>query len=122
MSKLDPKNSETWTAQNIKEHIAEIDAKFLSPDKRAAQVLELLKDKIDSTLTVWDIVCFCAEYLAYLSTTYDLLEPGAKELNRAVYRLHYFLLDLNTENGIRVKQILDSESQQPPEATGGKQN
>lgn len=117
MSKLDPKNPETWTAQNIKEHIAEVDAKFLSPDKRAAFVLELLRDKIDSTITVWDIVCFCAEYLAYLTATYDALEPGAKELNRAVYRLHYFLLDLNTENGIRVKQILDSESKQSPTPT-----
>jgi hypothetical protein len=113
MSKLDSKDSKTWTAENIAEHQKEIDAKYPSPEERANAVFSYFSTLIDNKITTWDLMCFCAEYIAYLSQTYTELNPVARELIKQVYQHHYFFLDLESENGIRLKQILDTKSEQP---------
>lgn len=74
----------------LKAHIAEIDAKCESPEKRAARVYDYLKK---SNFTTWDIVCFCANWAGVMSALWPWLEEPAKYLSSRVYRVHYFFND-----------------------------
>lgn len=57
------------------------------PGQRTARVYEYLV-KADR-FTNWDILCFCAEYVASMVGTLPWLEPPARWLIRLIYMAHY---------------------------------
>lgn len=74
--------------QLTEELIKQIDAVSDSPQVRANFLWEVIQN--NSEVTDWDIVCFAAEALGFLSTRYSYLSEATKQLLRLVYSAHYF--------------------------------
>lgn len=85
----------------------EADKKSPSPEQRATVVLYILKQAAPD-LTSWDLVCFSAEFLGYISTALPFLEKDAKSLARLVYTAHYLDLSNDTGSGIKGSTELSS--------------
>lgn len=83
-------NPENLTDEQLKEHLAKIDAKCKSPEQRASEMFEYLKK---GGFTTWDAICFCANFTAAMCAIWPWLEEPAKWLSSRVYRAHYFFND-----------------------------
>lgn len=71
----------------VKNKMAAIDAKTQSPSQRALRVLEVLRK--NPSLTTWDVLCFCSEYLGMMVPAYPWLDTNARNTARIVYLAHY---------------------------------
>lgn len=76
------------------EHIARIDAKYLSPQERSAQVLTVLEEH---EFTRWDYLCFSVEFIGQFSIAYfdydRIFSTAAKILGKWLYNMHYFFTE-----------------------------
>ena len=87
--------------RNIKAKIKELDATQPSPDERAKVVFHLLKTHFPE-LTEWDLLCFSAEFLGYMSQRYLWMQAEAKKMCSLVYNAHYVLNEQHdTETGLK---------------------
>lgn len=73
----------------IAERMKEVDSKILSPSQRAERILALVRRDQDNLPSVWDVVCFAAEYIGSQVATLPFLEDVAKEQLMLVYAFHY---------------------------------
>jgi hypothetical protein len=99
----------------------EIDKKYMSPEERAREIYNILR-KAAPNLTNWDLLCFCAEYTAFMAVANEWLKPYAGPLARTIYTAHYlageeFLERINAGN----RALRESD---PPDAAskGGDEN
>lgn len=74
---------------DIAERMAKVDAKILSPQQRAQMVLALIRKNSDELPSIWDTVCFAAEYIGSQVSTLPFLEDDAKKMLGLVYTFHY---------------------------------
>lgn len=72
--------------------IADVDKNFPSPDERARHVYAILQ-KHAPELTDWDVVCFSANYLGWMATTWEWLRIPAKHICNLIYTAHYLLAE-----------------------------
>lgn len=79
--------------------IRERDSITPSPEERAGFILNLIKDK-NNSLTNWDILCFCVEYLGSQVLVYDWL--GLEEIKSITARvqLAHYMRDDIPETGV----------------------
>lgn len=97
-SRSKPKN---W--RDIRKRISAVNKLTASPDQRAYQVFNLLKNA-HPEFDEWDILCFCNEFLTGLAgSKYEWLKEPVRKLNSLVYTAHYHypkelgLIDEQTE-------------------------
>lgn len=69
--------------------IIAIDARTPSPTQRAERVWNILQTH-DPDLTTWDVLCFCAEFIALNAERYHWIVPLAKKFVSLVYSAHYY--------------------------------
>lgn len=81
--------------------IEEKDKVSASPEKRAELVWKILQQS--TTITDWDVVCFCVNFLGLMSAKWMWLEENAKAISRLVYTAHY-LIGESGESTIHPKQ------------------
>jgi hypothetical protein len=86
--------------QKLNDLLDEVNAKHESIQARASRIYGLLREH-NPDLTNWDLLCFAAEYAAYMSISYPWLNPPARDLARSVYLAHYLM----------AKEILEEEGQ-----------
>lgn len=77
----------TSKPSEISDVMAKVDEHTDSPGKRASKVLVALR--MHPSITTWDVLCFCAEYLGMMVPAYGFLEEDARRLTRLVYLAHY---------------------------------
>ncbi len=71
------------------------------PGERAAYVWELLQHE-HPELTDWDVVCFAANFLGYMSPALPWLHEDAKHICNLVYKAHYLNGDkIDTASAIK---------------------
>lgn len=68
--------------------VKRVDQITSSPDIRASRIYEILKPHF-SSISVWDLVCFCVETLAWISVSHEWLQQPIKYLSLLVYNYHY---------------------------------
>jgi hypothetical protein len=73
----------------IKLSMAKVDSEVASPSQRAVVIHTLIKSQLPH-VTVWDIVCFCAEYLGTIVEIEPWIKPVVKHINKLVYIAHYY--------------------------------
>jgi len=83
------------------ELVARVDKTKSSPSQRAALVYKIL---LESDLSNWDVVCFCAEYLGLMIETMPHIEKLAKELSQLIYTQHY-LMEENILEQVKIKPV-----------------
>jgi hypothetical protein len=71
------------------QRIRDIDAKHPSPQQRAERVWRVISTN-DPDLTTWDVLCFCAEFVALTCERYQWMIPLAKKFVSLVYSAHYY--------------------------------
>lgn len=59
-----------------------------SPEQRATRLWSAIHT-LKPRPTAWDIVCFCVESLAVVSTEHEFLKPIVARLVSVVYTAHY---------------------------------
>lgn len=73
----------------LQRRIEETDAITPSPSARAERVWRLLQVH-DPDLTTWDVLCFCAEFIALTAQRYQWILPIARRFVGLVYSAHYY--------------------------------
>jgi hypothetical protein len=69
--------------------IEELDKQIPSPQQRAERVWRVISIN-DPELTTWDVLCFCAEFVALTCERYQWMMPLAKKFISLVYSAHYY--------------------------------
>lgn len=71
--------------------ISLVNTQIKSPKERAEKVYEILQVFSEQeSLTDWDIICFCEEYLMkHALGNFSSMLNIAKALNTLIYQLHY---------------------------------
>lgn len=69
------------------ELMKEVDSTTIDPGSRAQRVLEYLK--LNDSLTTWDVLCFCIEYVASIALAHPILITAARVLTKWLYINHY---------------------------------
>jgi hypothetical protein len=69
--------------------ITAVDLHTASPQQRALVIHTLIKSQLPHA-TIWDIVCFCVEYLGTIVEVEDWLKPVVKHMSKLVYIAHYY--------------------------------
>lgn len=83
-----------------------VDAIYESPLERYLKINKLLKklDDEGANINTWDIICFVAYQLAFLSKPFEwLLEAGTKAIVQNVIFAHYY--DPDTNCGIESRRV-----------------
>ena len=73
----------------MERRIAEIDRLIPSPEQRAQEVYNAIKQTLPDK-TNWDVICFCINYLGLSAQAYDWMESAVRHLSRQIYNAHYF--------------------------------
>lgn len=73
----------------LQKRIEELDATIASPQQRAERVWRVISVN-DPDLTTWDVLCFCAEFVALTCERYQWMMPLAKKFISLVYSAHYY--------------------------------
>lgn len=73
----------------LQRRITELDAHIASPQQRAERVWRVISMN-DPDLTTWDVLCFCAEFVALTCERYQWMMPLAKKFINLVYSAHYY--------------------------------
>ena len=76
------------TEEDLIKRIADIDALTPSPSDRASRVLKVLQTSPEQ-FDVWDIVCFCAEFLGSQVENLEFLRPEITRVAGLVNFVHY---------------------------------
>ena len=86
--------------ETILKIIKEADEKHPSPDARANAVYHWLAR---NDFTVWDIICFCGEYLGMMSAAYPFIEEDSKKILTKIHAAHYKVFEADIELESRIK-------------------
>ena len=73
----------------LDQRIRDIDSRKPSPQQRAERVWRVISVN-DPDLTTWDVLCFCAEFVALTSQRYQWILPLAKRFVSLIYSAHYY--------------------------------
>lgn len=73
---------------DIDKIIERVDQATPSPNDRAIHVWNLLRAE-HPELTNWDLVCFAANLLGYISPAFPWLHDDAKAICNLIYKAHY---------------------------------
>lgn len=68
--------------------VERVDKITSSPSIRASRIYEILKPHF-SSISIWDLICFCVETLAWISVSHEWLQQPIKYLSLLVYNYHY---------------------------------
>lgn len=79
-------------SHGIRKLVEQKDRQIVSPDKRAQKVWEFIRAE-KPEWTDWDLLCFCVEFIGYMSAKWPWLNPDAKTLAAIVYQAHYMQND-----------------------------
>lgn len=74
--------------EEIEAHIAHVDGLMKSPKDRALLIYNILRE--NPSLTTWDVMCFCAEWMGQMTAVWDWLEGPAKSIAKSTYYIHYY--------------------------------
>lgn len=115
--------------QQLNERIIAVDELVPSPSVRARMIFGILHHSAQGqTLTDWDVVCFCAEFLGMITSVYPWLEDDVRKIAKLVYTAHYLNENWKDENVLRFstrttestsKTEQDSEGQVSPSKAEG---
>lgn len=95
----------------MERRVEELDRLTPSPEDRAQVVYNTIKTHLPEA-TNWDVICFCINYLALSSLSYEWLKDATMHLARQVYNAHYFKteeLGLTTQAEQKSKLIITPE-------------
>ena len=71
--------------------IEAVDNLYPSPQSRAYSVWALIQANPRlRSLSEWDMLCFCVEYIAMISPKFLFIEDEAKQMVNLLYTAHYF--------------------------------
>lgn len=87
-SKWDGDNPNSRSREEIEAHMAHIDELMASPKHRALRIYNILRE--NPSLTTWDVMCFCAEWMGQMTAVWDWLEMPAKAIAKSTYYIHYY--------------------------------
>lgn len=90
--------------KQMEDRIEKRDEKHLDPAERTRYVQAVLftalglkdpDDILDQAVTIWDILCFCTEYIGFYAVVIgeERLLTLAKAWSREIYSIHYSLPD-----------------------------
>lgn len=81
--------STTKEVELTEELMAQIDKTIEDPGRRAQRVLTLLRRNFGNTLTNWDVLCFCVEYINSIALANPIITTAAKLITKWLYMAHY---------------------------------
>lgn len=90
--------------KEIESRMEEIDKLIKSPKDRALLIYSILRE--NPSLTTWDVMCFCAEWMGQMTAVWDWLEEPAKAIAKSTYYIHYY----RSEEVARAEVSLAGES------------
>lgn len=83
---------EKQSPEELEALMRKIDLLYPSPSDRASKIHRLIQEQLPDA-TNWDVICFCVEYLGYMSVQPELmwLKNVALLGNKLVYKAHYLM-------------------------------
>lgn len=69
--------------------VTRIDKLTLNPHERATKVWGLVQQKLGTDIDSWDMMCFCAWFLAFMMPTLPDLQEYSRMLNVKIHQVHY---------------------------------